>query len=237
VQKKNNFPQLLGMLVAAVGLLFSTAAQNVESETDHLVQILQIKPGSIVADVGAGSGEISIAIAKQVGMRGRVYSTEIDPKLVDQIRRLAQRERATNVIPIAGKPDNTELPSACCDAIFLRQVYHHLTDPLDMDDSLYQAMRPGARLAIIDFEPSQLPGRPAPPGVPRNRGGHGVPKRIVAEELTRAGLVLLKTMPWPISPEIEHYCMLFVKPLSRGASIAAAPEAVAAYHNAAAPVR
>jgi SAM-dependent methyltransferase len=164
VEKKNSFPQLLGVIVAAVGLLYSAAAHSLESEIDRLVQILQIKPGSIVADVGAGSGQISIAIAKQVGTQGRVYSTEINPKLVDQIRRLAESERVSNLVPVAGRPDNTELPSACCDAIFLRQVYHHLTDPLDMDHSLYQAMRPGARLAIIDFEPSQLQGRPAPPG-------------------------------------------------------------------------
>ena len=223
VEKRDNFPQLLRVFVVAVGLLYAAAAQSLESEIDHLVQILQIKPGSTVADVGAGSGEITMAIAKQLGMRSRVYSTEVDPKLVDQIRRLAESERITNVIPIAGKPDNTELPNACCDAIFLRRVYHHLTDPLDMDHSLYQALRPDGRLAIIDFEPSQLPGRPAPPGVPRNRGGHGVPQKIVEEELTRAGSVLLKTIPWPMSPDLEHYCMLFVKPLSPGGGHSGGP--------------
>lgn len=215
---RTNIAQLLAVLLATAGLLYSATAQGVESEPDRLVQILQIKPGSTVADVGAGSGEISIAVAKHVGPQGRVYATEINPNLVDKIRRLAETQGATNVIPIHGKSDNTELPTACCDAIFLRRVYHHLTDPLDMDHSLYEAMRPGARLAIIDFEPNQLPGPPAPPGVPKNRGGHGVPRNIVAEELTRAGFVLLKIMPWPVTPDIKHYCMLFIKPVSRGAS-------------------
>jgi len=126
-----------------------------------------------------------------------------------------QKEGAQNIIPVAGKEHDTELPPGCCDAIFLREVYHHLTDPLGMDRSLYRAMRPGARLAIIDFEPNQLPGQAAPPGVPANRGGHGVPKRIVAEELIRTGFVLIKTLEWPISGVIRHYCILFIKPSVR----------------------
>jgi ubiquinone/menaquinone biosynthesis C-methylase UbiE len=215
MNKKTDCLQRLSMLIAIVALLCSVAANGAESEIDHLVQILQVKPGSVVADVGAGSGEISIAMARRVGPQGRVYSTEINPGLLDKIRSLAQREGVANLIPIAGKADNTELPPSCCDAIFLRRVYHHLTDPLEIDRSLYQAMRSGARLAIIDFEPNQLPGVPAPPGVPRNRGGHGVPKRIVAEELSRTGFVLVNTIQWPMSHDIHYYCMLFVKPSSR----------------------
>jgi ubiquinone/menaquinone biosynthesis C-methylase UbiE len=212
VHRKTNCRRSMAMLIATVVLLCSGAARGSEAEIEHLVQVLQLKPGSIVADVGAGAGEQSIALARRLGPQGRVYSTEINLTLLDQIRSLVQKERTTNVIPIAGTEHNTELPAGCCDAIFLRQVYHHLTDPLGIDRSLYQAMRPAARLAIIDFEPNQLPGRPAPPGVPGNRGGHGVPKRIVAEELTRTGFVLLKTIDWPINPAIRHYCMLFAKP-------------------------
>jgi SAM-dependent methyltransferase len=206
-KKKSRFAALL-----TVVLLCCASARAAESEIDHLVQILQLKPGSVVADVGAGSGEVSIAIARRVGPQGKVYSTEINPKLIDKIRELADKENTRNVIPITGKEHDSELPPDCCDAIFLRQVYHHLTDPAGMDQSLYQALRPGGRLAIIDFEPSQLPGQPAPPGVPANRGGHGVPKKIVADELGRTGFVLVKTIEWPISQTIRHYCMLFVKP-------------------------
>jgi SAM-dependent methyltransferase len=213
VSKKTAFGGPVGILIAAVVLLWSAVGFGAESEVDHLVQILQLKPGSIVADVGAGSGEVSIAIARRAGPQGRVYSTEINPELLDKIRNLAKSERLANIIPIAGSEHDTRLPSNCCDAIFLREVYHHLTDPFGMDRSLYRAIRPGGRLAIIDFEPNQLPGVPLPPGVPANRGGHGVPQRIVAEELTRTGFVLAKTINWPISSRIRHYCILFIKPL------------------------
>lgn len=210
--RKANFYLSITALLAAAIVVFSAVARPRESEIDHLVQILELKPGSSVADVGAGSGELSIAIAKRLEPHGRVYSTEIDPKLLDRIRIAAQRASAHNVILVAAKEHDTGLPPNCCDAIFLRQVYHHLTDPIGIDHSLYRVMRPGARLAIIDFEP--IPGQLAPPGVPWNRGGHGVPKRLVAEELTRSGFEPVTTIDWPISPVIKHYCMLFKKPVS-----------------------
>jgi ubiquinone/menaquinone biosynthesis C-methylase UbiE len=200
-------------LILTVALVLSAAfARGAENEVDHFAQVLDLRPGSSVADVGAGSGELSIAIARYVGPKGVVYSTEINPKLLDKIRGEALRAGARNLIPILGEEHDAELPDNCCDAIFLRRVYHHLTDPLGIDRSLYKAMRPGGRLAIIDFEPSERPGEPVPPGVPANRGGHGAPMRVVAEELSRTGFEPLRTMNWPTSGTVRHYCMLFRKP-------------------------
>src|SRR5262249_40129823 len=155
-------------LLGAVVLLFTVVARATESEIDHLAEILELEPGSSVADVGAGSGEVSIAIAKRVQPHGTVYSTEIDPKLLEKIRSGARKARPDNVIPIAASEHDTGLAPNCCDAIFLREVYHHLTNPIDIDDELYRAMRPAARLAIIDYEPTEQPGDPAPAGVPAN---------------------------------------------------------------------
>lgn len=211
--RKANLYQRAAALLSVAILLFSAVAPAAESEIDHLVQILQLKPGFSVADVGAGSGELSIAVAKRVEPYGKVYSTEINPQLLDKIRHAAQKAGAQNVIIVVGKEHDTGLPPNCCDAIFLREVYHHLTDPISIDHSLYQALRPGARLAIIDFEP--IPGQPPLPHVPANRHGHGVPQQVVAEELTQTGFELVRTVRWPISSVIEHYCMLFQKPLAR----------------------
>ena len=198
-------------------------AQATDSEIDRLIQVLDLKPGVTVADVGAGSGQLSISIARRVAPNGTVYSTEIDPKKLDQIRQAVRKVGIHNVIAVAGTNNDTRLPPDCCDAIFLRRVYHHLTDPLDMDRSLFLALRPGGRLAIIDFEPSQRPGERPPPGVPANRGGHGAPKPIVTRELTQNGFVPVETIDWPVNGDVKHFCMLFKKPLSSATASAPAP--------------
>ena len=221
--RKAHFFQFAATLLAVVLLASSLTAQATNSEIDRLTQVLNLKPGVAVADVGAGSGELSIAIAKRVAPNGTVYSTEIDPKKLEQIRQAVQKAGARNVIVIAGANNDTRLPSNCCDAIVLRRVYHHLTHPLDMDRSLFLALRPGGRLAIIDFEPSQRPGERPPPGVPANRGGHGAPKPIVTRELTQAGFVPLTTSDWPVSGDVKHFCMLFEKPMSPATAAAPAP--------------
>jgi len=209
------------LAVAAV-LLYSTSARAPETEIDHLAQILELKPGSSVADVGAGSGEISIAIAGHVAPGGIVYSTEIDPKLLDKIRSSVQKAGVKNVIVVTAEQHDTGLPPNSCDAIFLRQVYHHLIDPLGIDRSLFRAMRPGARLAIIDFEP--IAGEAPAPGVPASHGkGHGVPEQIVKQEVSSSGLELLAAMDWPISKQVKHYCLLFRKPSSSPAQSDVSP--------------
>jgi ubiquinone/menaquinone biosynthesis C-methylase UbiE len=221
--RKAYFYRLAATLLASVLLALSLMAQSTDSEIERLIQVLDLKPGVAVADVGAGSGELSISVAKRVAPNGTVYATEIDPKKLDKIRQAVQKAGIHNVVVIVGANDDTRLPPNCCDAVFLRRVYHHLTDPVAMDRSLYLAMRPGGRLAIIDFEPSQRPGEPAPPGVPANRGGHGAPKPIVTRELTQAGFVRVATTDWPVSGDVKHFCLLFKKPMSPATANASAP--------------
>ena len=89
---------------------------------------------------------------------------------------------------------STNLPGECCDALFLRNVYHHITEPAAFNQSLYATARPGARLAIIDAPPDK--GSELPAGVPANRGGHGA--TVVIDELAVAGFVHVRTIQgWP----------------------------------------
>lgn len=88
----------------------------------------------------------------------------------------------------------------------MRHVYHHLTQPAEFDQALVRSLKPGARLAVIEFPPRS--GLAPVEGVPANRGGHGIPQKIVIEELTSTGLQLVKTVNgWPG----DDYCMLFLK--------------------------
>jgi len=158
-----------------------------------------------VADMGAGGGELTLAAAKRVGTSGRVYTTELDAKKLTHLEELAGKEN--NITALQAGEAQTNLPPECCDSIFMRLVYHHLTKPAEIDASLFQSLKPGGRLAMIDEEPG--PGTKRVEGVPENRGGHGVPEKIMIEELTSAGFEKVKSFEdWPDS----HYCVVFRKP-------------------------
>jgi SAM-dependent methyltransferase len=101
----------------------------------------------------------------------------------------------------------------CCDAVVLRRVYHHLSDPAATNVELLRAVRPGGVLAIIDFPPTLSWLWPWPPnGVPRNRKGHGVAAGLVVDEVTASGFELVKVIDdWPGREPLESYCAVFRK--------------------------
>jgi SAM-dependent methyltransferase len=136
-------------------------------------------------------------MAKKVGPGGNVFATEIDPALLRQIRRRAAEAGLNNVTVTAARADDSGLPRACCDAIVMRGVYHHLTRPLQVDASLFEALRPGGEMAILDFRPSLLLKPWTPSGIPSNRGGHGVPPEIISREVTSVGFERIRAIdPW-----------------------------------------
>jgi len=194
-------------LCSALSRAIPRARADERAEIDRLAQLMQWKPGAIVADVGAGDGAFSFAAAEKVGPSGRVYATEIDPEKLKALRAEVEKRKLTNVIVIDGAVDDTKLPTNCCDDIFLRRVYHHLTQPVEFDKNLLRSLKPGAHLAIIDFPPTNRYG--PVPGVPKNRGGHGIPQKIMIDELTAAGLQEEKIIDgW----QGQDYCVIFVKP-------------------------
>ena len=198
----------LALLVAqALSLCSALPAQaNAADEIARLASLMQWKPGTIVADIGAGDGRYTFAAVQHVGATGKVFATEIDAQKLADLRAEVKKRNLQNVVVEESKEADTNLPPACCDAIFLRRVYHHLTKPADFDAALVRSLKPGGRLAIIDFAPRS--GLDPVQGVPSNRGGHGIPQKIVIEELTAAGLQLEKAVTdWPDS----SYCVVFVK--------------------------
>jgi len=164
-------------------------------------------------EAGDGSGgywrrrrEYTFAAVERVGAAGKVYATEIDAKKLAELRGEVAKRKLGNVIVVESKEADTSLPTGCCDAIFLRRVYHHLTKPVEFDAHLVRSLKPGGRLAIIDFAPRA--GLDPVEGVPSNRGGHGIPQKIVIEELSAAGLQVEKIVnDWPG----DSYCVLFAK--------------------------
>ena len=168
-----------------------------ELDAPKLVEVLELKPGMTVADVGSGFGAMTVVLGHWIGS-GRVFATDITEHALRQTREYVKKEGLTNVTVIEAAEAATNLPDACCDAIFLRNVYHHVTAVEAFNKSLVASLKPGGRLAIIDFEDRKGGPSKVPKGVPANRGGHGVPPGIVVDELTAAGLTHVRTTEkWP----------------------------------------
>jgi ubiquinone/menaquinone biosynthesis C-methylase UbiE len=197
---------IAALLFTVALAIASLAHADAVSEIDRLAALMQWKEGTVVADIGAGDGSFSFAAARHVGESGKVIATEIDSQKISELRAEIKRRNLHNVLVEESKEADTALPTGCCDAIFLRRVYHHLTKPVEFDANLVRSLKSGGRLAIIDF-PARSGLEPVE-GVPANRRGHGIPQKVVIEELSAAGLQVEKIVnDWPS----DDYCVLFVK--------------------------
>ena len=185
----------------------SSRARADATESQRIAEVLGLHEGVAVADVGGGRGKWTEELAGRVGATGHVYATEVEQDKVDDIAKRAKRAGLENVTAILGDQDDTGLPAGCCDAILLRLVYHHFQDPAKMRASLAAAMKPGARLVIVDTAPHDDWRRLS--GVP-DRGGHGISPADLVGEMTRGGFELIEQHhDWP--DEEANYCAVFQK--------------------------
>ena len=198
---------LLTLILVAVNLSPCHAQETYQTESERLAKLMHWQAGSVVAEIGAGEGEMTLAAARRVGPTGHVYSTELDDKKLEDLKSKAAADPLHNITVLKAAIAETHLPPACCNAIFMRHVYHHFAQPATMDSSLFASLKPGGMVAIIDFPPKS--GLPPVEGVPANRGGRGVPARIVVEELTAAGFQVTSA---PLDFPDGDFCVLARKP-------------------------
>lgn len=174
--------------------IFEDPKRDEKLQPDRVMDILEIKQGSIVADIGAGSGWFSVRAARRAGTGGAVYAVDINKKYLEYIEERAKREGLTNIRTILGKDDDPLLPPNSLDAVLLLKTYHEIAQPIRLLKRAREAMRLGALLGIID----------------RNGKGddHGVDKEIVIEETGRAGFVLVNTYDF-VKPDGVDYFLVF----------------------------
>jgi ubiquinone/menaquinone biosynthesis C-methylase UbiE len=196
------FSVLILFGLSACGIL--AAGDEVDSEElSRLVKILDVDPGETFADVGAGDGRYSVALARTVGEDGHIYATEVDPDDLKKMEERVSQEKLGNVEVVRGTQEATGLPEACCDGILLRRVYHHFQNPAAMQASMRRALKDGGRLFIVDFGPKRSWDRPE--GVPASRDGHGIDKDLLVSEMELVGFGLVRDLPW----EDGDYALLF----------------------------
>jgi len=170
----------------------AAAAQGSGITNRQIFEAIDVRDGSTVCEMGAGDGELSLAAARIVGPSGRVYTSELgDDRLRTLRAKLAGRDLAQLTV-VEGDANRTNFPEGGCDALFMRNVYHHFADPGAMNASIAAALRPGARLAIVDFTPP--PGSEAACPADRGRDGmHGVTLETLSRELKDAGFDIVST--------------------------------------------
>ena len=162
-------------------------------ERDHdqkpaqVVDALELKPGMHVADLGAGSGYFTRRFVEAVGETGKVYEIDVEPKALKYVEEsLIRMHRRFEAEFILARPDNPKIPLESVDLIFVCDTYHHLEDRADYFRNVKTSLKPGGRIALIDFYHDE---RSGDPGFPKR---HLVPREKVIEEMTTAGYRLAK---------------------------------------------
>ena len=178
--------------------VFDTPGRDQRLHIDRVMNILSIAPGKSVADIGAGSGWFTVRAARRVGAMGTVYAADINPKAIHYIDERVQKEKLHNVRTILSKPGDPELPPDSVDSVLLMKTYHEVAEPVALLRNLRTALRPGARVGIIDRD--------------GNGEDHGVHKQIVLHEADEAGYRLLEEHDDLVKDDnVDYFLVLAVK--------------------------
>ena len=137
-------------------LIFHVVPLGWTGEADRLAATLHVRSGSVIADIGAGNGALIVEMARLVGPQGGAFASERSP---EQRRQIHNRSKSAGVAvtTVEAADRSTNLPDACCDAITMRMVMHHIADPVAFARDLRRSIRQDGRVAIIDFPPGALP--------------------------------------------------------------------------------
>ncbi len=155
-------------------MLNSRARKN----AGKVLNALGVKSGDVVADVGSGGGYFTILFAKRVAPGGTVYAVDVDEALLLHVEREAAAQGCANVRTVLSDDSDSRLPDESCDLVFMRNVFHHLSDPALYFGNLRAGLKPGGRIALLDWKPgaATMPGR-----------HHTTSQKTILETLAQAG--------------------------------------------------
>jgi SAM-dependent methyltransferase len=150
-------------VMSAAGADWLSRPERVEEEEpDRALDVLKIPKGAVVADVGAGSGYMTVKLSKRVGPTGKVYANDIQPEMLRLLGLRLKADKITNVTLVQGEVDNPQLPAATLDLELLVDVYHEFSAPQTMLKQLREALKPTGRLVLLEYrkEDPSIPIRP-----------------------------------------------------------------------------
>jgi ubiquinone/menaquinone biosynthesis C-methylase UbiE len=177
-----------------------------EENPEGALDALSIRAGMVVADVGAGTGYMSLRLANRVGPSGKVYANDIQAEMLRRLRENAAKAGLTNIETVQGEEADPKLPAGRMDLVLLVDVYHEFSKPREMIDKIRDSMKPAGRLVLLEY-------RKEDPNVPI-REEHKMSVAEVKAELEPQGLVLsqvIETLP-------RQHILILTKAAARKAS-------------------
>lgn len=162
-----------------------------EEQPEKAIAQLSLKPGMIVADVGAGTGFYTMRLARAVAPNGIVFANDIQPGMLERLKAKASAQHLTNIVAVLGDESDPRLPEGKLDLVLLVDVYHEFSRPQRMLEGIRRALKPGGALVLLEF-------RKEDPSVPI-RPEHKMSVAEVKAEVIPEGYVFEKvvdTMPW-----------------------------------------
>jgi len=183
-----------------------------DKESVKLVELLGVGRGDAVAEIGAGDGQLCFFLAEVVGEEGVVYATEFEELKVENILKQKEQKKLSNLKVVRSGANSPSLPNIQFDHIIMKKVYHHFTNAAELNRSFFNLLKPGGKMAIVDFEPKWYLRFSTPKGIPQKYGGHGIYKKVLVEEVEASGFILRQMVhDWAVG---GLYIALFEKPAS-----------------------
>jgi ubiquinone/menaquinone biosynthesis C-methylase UbiE len=172
--------------------------RELEENSSQLLKNMNIRPGMVIADIGAGSGYYTVRLSKLTG-NGKVYAVDVEPEMIKYLDQRATKDNLKNVITILGSEQNVHLAANSINLMLLVDVYHEFAYPYEMGRSMLEALKPGGLLYLVEF-------RAEDPTVPI-KNVHKMSEKQAMKELEAAGFEFVRNMnnlPW-------QHCMVFRK--------------------------
>jgi FkbM family methyltransferase len=169
-----------------------------EERVTLLLKNMDLKPGMVVADIGAGSGYHAVRMAKMVG-DGKIYAVDVEPQMIAYLDKKIKDEQIPNIKTVLGKEQSIELSPGTIDIMLMVDVYHELSFPYEIAKSMLEALKPGGKLFLIEYrsEDSAVPIKQV----------HKMTQKQAVKELKAAGFSFVKNLgnlPW-------QHCLIFSK--------------------------
>ena len=130
---------------------FEREGREVYDQRDNIIKACEIKPGMVIADIGAGTGLFTRLLSKATGDEGKVYAVDIAENFIEHITEFAKQEGLTNVEGVICKPDFVNLPPNSVDLVYICDTYHHFEFPYKTMASIHRALKPNGRVVLVEF--------------------------------------------------------------------------------------